>query len=48
MDGGSITLKVGKSALVMKADGSVNLNGQLIKVDGSEHVQVNSERIDLN
>ncbi|MCS4294558.1 type VI secretion system secreted protein VgrG [Comamonas sp. BIGb0152] len=48
MDGGSITLKVGKSALVMKADGTVNLNGQLIKVDGAEHVQVNSERIDLN
>ena len=48
MDERSITLKVGKSVLEMKADGTVNLNGKLITVDGSEHVQVNSERIDLN
>lgn len=44
----SITLKVGKSVLEMKSDGTVNLNGKLITLDGSEHVQVSSERIDLN
>ncbi len=48
MEPDSIKLKVGKSVLEMKADGTVNLNGKLITVDGSDHVQVSSERIDLN
>ena len=48
MEPNSITLKVGESVLEMKADGTVNLNGKLITVKGSEHVQVSSERIDLN
>ena len=48
MEPDSIKLKVGKSVLEMKADGTVNLNGKLITVKGSEHVQVSSERIDLN
>ena len=46
--GDSITLKVGKSVLVMKKDGTVTLNGKTIDIVGSKHVQVDSERIDLN
>ncbi|WP_418647835.1 type VI secretion system Vgr family protein [Thauera butanivorans] len=48
MDAESITLKVGASTLVMKADGTVTINGKNIDVVGSEHVQVESSRIDLN
>ncbi len=46
--GESITLKVGASTLVMKADGTITLNGKNIDVVGSEHVGLESERIDLN
>ena len=46
--GDSITLKVGQSVLVMKKDGTVTLNGKNIDIVGSKHVQVDSERIDLN
>ena len=46
--GESITLRVGASVLVMKADGTVTVNGANIDIVGSQHVGVESERIDLN
>ena len=46
--GDSITLAVGKSALVMKKDGTVTLNGKTIDVIGSDHIQLDGKRIDLN
>jgi type VI secretion system secreted protein VgrG len=46
--GESITFKVGESVLVMKADGSVTINGKNIDVVGGEHLGLESERIDIN
>ena len=46
--GESITLEVGKSILIMKKDGSVTLNGKEIDVVGSQHIGLESKRIDLN
>ena len=46
--GESITLEVGKSILVMKADGSIAVNGKEIDVVGSQHIGLESKRIDLN
>jgi len=46
--GESITLKVGASTLVMKADGTITINGKSIDVVGSEHIGLDSERIDIN
>ena len=48
MDDKSITLQVGKSILVMKKDGTVTLNGKEIDVVGSQHIGLESKRIDLN
>ena len=48
MDPKSITLKVGKSILVMKEDGSITVNGNTIDVVGSTHIGMESDRIDLN
>ena len=46
--GDSITLKVGESRLVMKADGTIVLSGKDITIEGSTHIQLDSKRIDLN
>ncbi len=46
--GSSITLRVGKSLLVMKKDGTFTINGINVDVVGSKHVGVESKRIDLN
>ena len=46
--GDSITLTVGASTLVMKSNGSITLNGINLDVTGSEHIQLDSTRIDLN
>ena len=46
--GSSITLRVGKSLLVMKKDGTFTINGKEVDVVGSKHVGVESKRIDLN
>jgi hypothetical protein len=46
--GDTVTIRVGKSVLVMKKDGTVTLNGKNIDIVRSKHVQVDSERIDLN
>ena len=46
--GDSITLTVGASTLVMKSNGSITLNGITLDVTGSEHIQLDSTRIDLN
>jgi type VI secretion system secreted protein VgrG len=46
--GSSITLRVGKSLLVMKKDGTFTINGKDIDVVGTKHVGVESKRIDLN
>ena len=46
--GDSITFTVGKSVLVMKKDGTITLNGKTIDVVGSDHIQLDGKRIDLN
>ena len=46
--GDSITLTVGLSTLVMKKDGTIIVNGRTIDVVGSDHIQLDSKRIDLN
>ena len=46
--GESITLEVGKSIVVMKKDGTITLNGKEIDVVGSQHIGLESKRIDLN
>jgi type VI secretion system secreted protein VgrG len=43
-----LRITVGESSLVMKADGTILLNGKTIDMVGSKHVGVESERIDLN
>ncbi len=49
MDETSITLKVGKSVLEMKDDGTVSVNGKLIQItaDG-DNVVIQGEDIHLN
>lgn len=42
------TLTVGAASLVLKKDGSILLNGKRIDIVGSQHVGVESDRIDLN
>ncbi|MDR0478382.1 MAG: type VI secretion system tip protein VgrG [Burkholderiaceae bacterium] len=44
----SIVLQVGKSKIVLNADGSIALNGQNIDIVGDEHIGVDSKRIDHN
>jgi type VI secretion system secreted protein VgrG len=46
--GDSIELVVGKSVLIMKKDGTINLNGVDIDVTGDTHIQLGSKRIDIN
>ena len=46
--GDSITLRVGKSMMVMKKDGTFTINGKDVDIVGSKHVGVESKRIDLN
>ena len=46
--GDSITLRVGKSLMVMKKDGTFTINGKDVDIVGSKHVGVESKRIDLN
>ena len=48
MDAESITLKVGQSTLVMKADGTVTLDGKDVAIGGSGHIGLDAPRIDLN
>jgi type VI secretion system secreted protein VgrG len=48
MDAESITLTVGQSSLTLKQDGTVELNGKTIAIAGSQHIGLDSERIDLN
>ncbi|GKT01974.1 type VI secretion system tip protein VgrG [Acidovorax sp. SUPP3434] len=49
MDESSITLKVGKSVLEMKDDGTVNLNGKLIQITAEgDNVVISGEDIHLN
>ncbi|MBK6975205.1 MAG: type VI secretion system tip protein VgrG [Sterolibacteriaceae bacterium] len=48
MDGESITLAVGDSKLVMKKDGTIIWNGKTLDIVGTEHIQLDSKRIDLN
>jgi type VI secretion system secreted protein VgrG len=44
----SITLQVGQSSMVLKADGSIFINGKTIDIVGSEHIGMESKRIDVN
>jgi type VI secretion system secreted protein VgrG len=39
---------VGASEMVLKSDGTITINGKNIDITGLEHVQANSERIDMN
>ena len=48
MDDETITLQVGKSVMVMKADGSITMNGNEIDLVGDKHIGLESKRIDLN
>ncbi len=41
-------VKVGASSLVLNADGTIILKGNLIRIDGATQVQVNGQMIDLN
>ena len=48
MDSDSVTIKVGKSSIVLKADGTIKVKGLDVDLTGDTHVQVTSDRIDLN
>ncbi|MBK8336498.1 MAG: type VI secretion system tip protein VgrG [Sterolibacteriaceae bacterium] len=48
MDAESITLTVGEAKLVMKKDGTIICNGKTIDLVGTDHIQLDSKRIDLN
>ena len=48
MDADTITLRVGKSVLVMTADGQVTINGNEIDLVADKHMGLESERIDIN
>ena len=48
MDGDTVTITVGAAAFVLKSDGTITLNGKNVTLTGDDHVQVVSERIDLN
>ena len=41
-------LKVGASSLILNADGTIILKGIKILVEGSDHVEVKSEKVDIN
>jgi type VI secretion system secreted protein VgrG len=46
--GDSIHLTVGKSSLVMKSDGTIIINGKTVDAVGTDHIQLDSKRIDVN
>ena len=46
--GNTFTVKVGTSILVMKSDGTITWNGKTIDLVASEHMGLESERIDIN
>ena len=46
--GDELSITVGGASMVMKADGTIEIKGKKILINGSEHVDVDSERIDLN
>ncbi len=46
--GDSIEFVCGKSVLILKKDGTINLNGKDIDITGSSHIQLGAERIDIN
>ena len=46
--GDELSITVGGASFVMKADGTVEIKGKKVLINGSEHVDVDSERIDLN
>jgi type VI secretion system secreted protein VgrG len=46
--GDTFTVKVGESVLVMKADGTVTLNGKTNDLVAGDHMGLESERIDIN
>ena len=46
--GEEFQLTVGKSSLLLKEDGTIELRGVKILVDGKELVDLDGERIDLN
>jgi type VI secretion system secreted protein VgrG len=46
--GNTFTVKVGASILVMKSDGTITWNGKTIDLVASEHMGLESERIDIN
>ena len=48
MDDSTIQLTVGKSTLIMKADGTITVNGKEIDVVGSSHIGLDAKRIDIN
>lgn len=41
-------LQVGKSSLILNADGTILLQGDKIAINGAQHVEVNGKLIDLN
>ena len=46
--GDSIHLTVGKASLVMKSDGTIIINGKTVDAVGTDHIQLDSKRIDVN
>ena len=48
MDSDSVTIKVGLSVIVLKANGSITINGVEIDLVGTKHIGAESKRIDLN
>ena len=48
MDSDSVTIKAGLSVIVLKANGSITINGVEIDLVGTKHIGAESKRIDLN
>ncbi len=43
-----VILRSGKSQITMDSDGTISLDGNDIRINGTSHVGVNSKKIDLN
>jgi len=41
-------LVVGSSSLILNADGTIILKGKEIKIEGSKHIEILSELVDVN
>ncbi len=46
--GDKVTLTCGKSQITLDKDGNIVVNGVKLELNGSDHVEINGEVVDIN